>query len=252
MSVSLKDITLQYLFNNSIALYVIRQINRLSNYSSLSYMSAKKTVSAARREGLSVCDYVEKIWAQQGNTQKIIDQMETCGAFTFTNPNIVEIGPGTGRYLEKVFHKCTPSKYEIYETAKDWAQWLQSKYNIVTHKADGLTMQQTPSLSANLIQAHGVFVYLPFLVSYSYWMECWRITAEGGMVIFDIISEDCLNESTVENWFKSNDRYLCFLSKSFVISLFNKHGFSLVKAFMNNKYGVGKSEYLVFIKNNIA
>ena len=93
------------------------------------YISAKETVSAAEREGLSVCDYVEKLWNKPGDTQRIIEQMASCGVFEARDPNILEIG--TGRYLEKVLGKCKPAKYESYETARDWAEWLQSKYPIV-------------------------------------------------------------------------------------------------------------------------
>ncbi|MDI6729866.1 MAG: hypothetical protein QMD44_13215 [Thermodesulfovibrionales bacterium] len=86
---------------------------------SLGHISAKKTVSAAEREGLSVCDYVEKLWDKSGDTQRVIDQMASCGVFEVKNPNVLEIGTGTGRYLEKVLAKCKPSIYESYETARD-------------------------------------------------------------------------------------------------------------------------------------
>lgn len=226
---------------------VITRIGETTNRSSLGYISAKETVSAAEREGLSVCDYVEKLWAKQGDTQKVIEQMASCGAFVAINPNVVEIGTGTGRYLEKVFHKCKPAKYESYETARDWAEWLQTKYPIVSHEADGVTLRQTPSKSADLVHAHGVFVYVPFLVSYRYWMEIWRITKNGGIVVFDIISEDSLDEGTVGKWLNSKHNYPCFLSRSYVVSLFSKQGFSLVSNF-RNRYGEGQSEYLVFMR----
>lgn len=164
------------------------------------YISSKETVSAAEREGLSVCDYVEKLWDKPGDTQRIIDQMALCGVFEARDPNILEIGTGTGRYLEKVLGKCKPAKYESYETARDWAEWLQSKYPIVPHEADGVSLRQTPAHSVDILHAHGVFVYLPFLVSYRYWIEIWRVMRSGGSIVFDIISEDCLDELTVEKW----------------------------------------------------
>jgi len=215
---------------------------------SLGYISAKETVSAAEAEGLSVCDYVEKLWNKQGDTQAVIERMAQCGVFVFASPYVVEIGPGTGRYLEKVLQRCRPAKYEIYEVAKDWAEYLSTKYPIVSHEADGVTMKQTPSMSADLVHAHGVFVYLPFLVSYRYWKEIWRITKYNGFVVFDIISEVCLDEETVEKWLNSNHNYPCFLSKQYVASLFENQGFSLVNSF-KNRYGEGHSEYLVFRRN---
>ena len=226
----------------------ITRVGKASNKSSLVYKSARETVSAAEREGLSVCDYVEKLWDQQGDTQRVIDQMASCGVFKAKDPNVLEIGAGTGRYLEKALAKCRPAKYESYETARDWAEWLQSRYPIVSHEADGVSLRQTPAHSVDLLHAHGVFVYLPFLVSYGYWKEMWRVVKSGGSVVFDIYSEDFLDELTVEKWLTSEYTYPCFLSKDYVVSLFGKHGFSLLKTF-TNRHGKGQSEYLVFVRN---
>ena len=41
----------------------------------LSYISAVETVRNANTEGLSVGDYVEKLWGQVGQSEKVIDQM---------------------------------------------------------------------------------------------------------------------------------------------------------------------------------
>lgn len=215
-----------------------------------SYMSAEETIAAAEREGLSVCDYVEKLWDQRGCTQMVIDRMSSCGAFAAKNPNILEIGTGTGRYLEKVFQKCNPAKYESYEPLPDWVDWLKSKYPmVISHKADGETLWQTPDRSVDLVHSHGVFVYIPFLVAYAYFKEIWRVTKDGGMVVFDIYSEDCLDEEMVDQWLNSTYRYTCFLSKSYVASHFAKHGFRLLETF-KNKHGEGQSEYLVFSRSN--
>lgn len=213
------------------------------------YISAKETILGAKREGLSVCDYVEKQWNKKGDTQKVIDEMASCGCFFKKHMHIVEIGAGTGRYLEKVLGRCNPSKYESYETAKDWAEWLQSQYPIISHDVDGVSLKETPSKSVDLTHAHGVFVYLPFLVSYQYFKEIIRITKIGGSVCFDIISEDCLDEPTVEKWLKSGQNYPCFISTEYVVSLFEQYGFGLSGTFMN-RYGEGLSNYIVFKRKN--
>ena len=229
----------------------ITRIGVGSNKSSLGYISASETVSAAEREGLSVCDYVENLWDQQGDTQRVIDQMASCGVFEAKNQIVLEIGAGTGRYLEKVLIKCRPAKYESYETARDWTEWLQSKYPIVSHEADGVSLKQTATDSVDFLHAHGVFVYLPFLVAYRYWIEMWRVVKDRGWVVFDIYSEDCMDEQTVEKWLASEHNYPSFLSKDYIISLFEKHGFSFRDAF-TNRHGKGRSEYLVFVRNNMV
>lgn len=213
----------------------------------LGYISAKETVDAAKRSGLSVCDYVEKIWNQQGDTQRVIDKMKELGIFNGTIKNICEIGTGTGRYLEKIIKICNPTGYESYETAKDWAEWLANKYNIIAHDADGKSLSYTKSSSIDLVHAHGVFIYLPFLSSYRYFQEIVRVTNDNGYVTFDIYSEDCFDDDTVNHWLQSDHNYPCFLSKQYVKYFFVKRGFSLIGDFFN-RYGEGKSHYLVFKK----
>lgn len=215
---------------------------------SLGYISAKDTVAAAAEANMSVCDYVEKLWGQQGCTQRVIDLMGSAGVFDIKSPNVLEIGAGTGRYLEKVLAKSNPARYESYEIARDWAKWLGSKYPIESHAADGVSLGTTSSNSVDLLHAHGVFVYLPFLDSYRYWKETWRVVRNGGWVVFDVFSEDCVDEQTIENWLKSEDRYPCFLSKRYLVALFKRKGFSLRTSF-TNPYGAGNSEYLVFIRD---
>ena len=177
--------------------------------------------------------------------------MASCGLFEARDPSVLEIGAGTGRFLEKVLEMCGPASYESYETARDWADWLKSRYPIISQEADGESLRQTTSQSIDLLHAHGVFVYLPFLVSYRYWKEIWRVVRGGGSAVFDIISEDCLDELTVEKWLRSKHKYPCFLSKDYVVSLFEKHGFSLLQTF-TNRCGEGLSEYLVLVRNDAA
>jgi SAM-dependent methyltransferase len=212
---------------------------------SLGYLSAKKTVAAARREGRSVCDYVEELWNQRGDTQKVIDQMASLGLLDGTRLNILEIGAGTGRYLEKILQRCRPGSYEVYETATDWRKWLQSTYPILAHDADGATLGRTGSASIDLLHAHGVFVYLPLLVSWRYFHEISRVMKLNGAVVFDIYSEDVVDEKAIDKWLSTDHWNPCLLPKNRVISTFQACGFKLIKAF-RHPYGGGESEYLVF------
>ncbi len=223
----------------------IRPLNEAPPKRSLGYIAARETVSAARCDGLSVCEYVEKLWNQHGKTQKVIDRMSSVGILNGENLNIIEIGAGTGRYLEKILQKTSPAKYESYETAKDWAEWLRSTYPIIAHEADGVSLKQTPSHSIDLLHAHGVFVYLPFVVSWQYFKEIWRVMKPNGSVVFDVFSENVMDVNTVEKWLRTNEGYPCFLSKGYVTSKFESHGFRLIESFPL-PYGSGESEYLVF------
>jgi hypothetical protein len=214
------------------------------------YISARKTVLAAKRERLSICDYVEKLWDQQGNTQRVIENLVSYEVFNLENPNILEIGTGTGRFLEKVLEKCKPAKYESYEPNRAWSKWLQATYPIISHTADGVSLKQTTTDSIDFLHVHGVFVYLPFLVVYRYFKETFRVVKISGFVVFDIMSEDCLEKSIAEKWLRSGHRYPCFLSTEYVVSLFESYGFILLGSF-KACFDEGYSKYLIFKKNRL-
>ncbi len=153
----------------------------------LGYIPAKETVKSAENEGLSVCDYVEKIWNQKGETQKVVDNMEKLGVFQNFNPTVCEIGAGTGRYIEKVIEKCNPKRYESYEIAADWSEWLEKEYDIISQPTGGFSLSSTSDNSIDIVHAHGVFVYLKFLDNIRYFNEMIRVIKLGGIIILIVI-----------------------------------------------------------------
>ena len=95
------------------------------------YLSAIETVKAARARGVTVCDYLEMVWDESGNTQAVIHHMAKFGVFDSTIAAVCEIGPGTGRFTEKTLEKCRPITYECYEPDRQWAEWLRTNYRII-------------------------------------------------------------------------------------------------------------------------
>jgi hypothetical protein len=208
------------------------------------YVSAPATIAAAQAAGLSVCDYVERLWGESGNSASLIDRLHSLGAISSATKNVVEIGPGTGRYIEHTLKHCRPNCYQIYETDSGWSSWLVKHYPIQVCAADGRSLKSTDSNSSELIHAHGVFVYLPFMISYRYFKEIARVAAPGAFVAFDIISERCLDSKTVEKWIESGHDFPCFLSSPYVMQFFETCGFCLVDRFLW-PLDVGWSEYLI-------
>jgi SAM-dependent methyltransferase len=210
------------------------------------YIPAAKTVAAAQAAGLSVCDYVEQLWGIGGSTASIIEKLCGLGAISPATKTIVEIGPGTGRYIEHTIKHCRPTRYQIYEIDNAWSSWLGKNYPIEVCAADGRSLKSTASKSTDLIHAHGVFVYLPFLVSYRYFKEMTRVAAPGAFIVFDMYSERCLDAETVEKWIESGHEFPCFLSTAYVRQVFERAGFRFVDSFLW-AHGTGWSEYLVFM-----
>ena len=72
------------------------------------------TIKAAQGAGLSIGDYIDSVINNiPGATQATIDGMSRLGVFSGQIAKVVEIGPGSGRYLEKTIEACSPSQYEI-------------------------------------------------------------------------------------------------------------------------------------------
>lgn len=211
------------------------------------YISAAKTVSAAKQQGLSVSDYVEKIWDQQGATDLVIQYMREAGSLVPCE-RVCEIGAGTGRYLERVQKQVQPSQYDSYEVADDWAAWLAETYQVTSQPTDGHTLKPTPDASCGLVHAHGVFVYLPFLHSFEYFLEMCRVCAPRGFVVFDFYAVQDFDLKMIKHWLCFVDRYPAVLPQNTILELFSENHFQL-KGEFSNKHGHGFSHYLVFQKD---
>jgi cyclopropane fatty-acyl-phospholipid synthase-like methyltransferase len=225
--------------------------NHIKNISSdLGYISAKETVKSAQKEGLSVCDYVEKMWGQEGETQKVIDNMEKFGVFQNANPTVCEIGAGTGRYMGIVIKKCNPKRYVSYEISADWSEWLEKEYDIISLESDGFSLKSTDENSIDLIHSHGVFVYLPFFDSLRYFKEIDRVARKNTIIVFDCITEDCLDKKSLNNWLKSEYNFPRILPEKYIFDFFPSNKYKLIGNFFT-PYGQGKSKYFVFKRTNL-
>jgi SAM-dependent methyltransferase len=203
------------------------------------YINAAETVKAAQAKGMSIRDYVEDMWGIQGSTQRIFDEMNSAGCFTNCQ-SVCEIGPGTGRYLELIQKRCPGVRYTIYETDKGWEKWLVQTYGVHAPPVDGVSLRPQPDQSADLINAHGVFVYLKPHHSFAYFKEMLRVIKPGGFLVFDI-----LDIARLSKWIDTDHTYPVFLDPSQVTTFFTNANAHLVKTF-TAPYGVDESVYHVY------
>ena len=215
------------------------------------FLPFEQTISDAHKAGLSVSDYVDVTYNVAGATQQTIDQMERMGVFSNPIDVVAEIGPGSGRYLEKVLRLCTPSRYEIYETAVPWAQYLAKTYRVVSLPADGFSMPHTATDSVDLAHAHKVFVATSFLTTCRYWLEMIRVTRADAHIVFDIVTEGCMAAETLEHWLASTaflrGAYPSMMPRDFAIEFFAQRGVAFIGSFFI-PMKPGKTETLVFRK----
>lgn len=215
------------------------------------FIPFKETIDAAQQRGMSVGDYIDTVVNNiPGTTQATIDRFHALGVFEQTINTALEIGPGSGRYLEKIIAACRPSRYEIYETSAPWAAYLVQEYCVVWQPTDGGSLAATRDASCDLVQAYKVFSSIPFLPSIRYWAEMLRVTKPGGCIVFDIMTENCLDADAMKRWIGSgidNGAYPASVPRSIATSYFENGNCTLLGSFLV-PIGEGHTETLVFRK----
>ena len=218
------------------------------------FLDLQTTLTRAKDAGLSVGDYLDVSQNQAGTTQETIDRLAALGVFGDGVRRVCEIGPGSGRYLEKTIALCKPEHYEIYETSRPWRDWLSRRYPVVVRPTDGRALTSTPSASIDVVHAHKVFSGIAAMKAVRYMVEMMRVVGPGGKIAFDVVTEDCLDQPVLNEWLRSSndyDTYPAFMPKQFVLDLFARGGFSLVGNFIvSMKPGV--TQYLAFSREAVG
>jgi phospholipid N-methyltransferase len=233
-------------------MFFLKRIFNAKKYKQGAYISCEETVRGAQENKLSVCEYLEKLWDQVGATQLVIDNMENYGCFQSEKlVYVLEIGTGTGRYAEKVINKFSVDKYFSYETAEDWAHWLQETYGpkLISRSGDGNSLTYEQDGTIDLVHAHGVFVYLPVLHCFKYFTDMVRVSKKGGFIVFDFYPIEHFSLETINKWIESKDYYPVLIPENLIQEFFEKSGFALCGSFLN-KYGHGFSKYHVYKNTN--
>jgi methyltransferase family protein len=214
------------------------------------FLPLEETLSGARSSGLSVGDYVDVTYNAAGATQDTIDRMDEMGVFAGPIGTVVEVGPGSGRYLEKVASSCSPKRYEIYETSNAWAEYLVRTYGVVRQPVDGKSLAATATRCVDLVQAHKVFCVTTFVTTCQYWREMLRVVRPNGFIVFDIVTEACMDEPTLEHWIDAGftvGNYPAVVPRQYAVEFFRRAGASMVGSFFI-PMKPGTTEVFVFRK----
>ena len=212
------------------------------------YIPLKKTLADAEAAGMPLGDYIDMRFNVLGTTQNTIDKMAELGVFSGKIDRVCEIGPGSGRYLAKVVELCKPGFYEIYETSKDWREWLADTYSVMPQTTDGASLSSTPSNSLDLVHTHKVLYGNPIITIGKYLLEMARVVKDNGYAVFDLVTEECLTEEILEKWIDSGvDHAHSMTSQKYAIDLFERRGFRYIGGFIV-PMEPGVTEYFVFQK----
>ena len=176
------------------------------------YLDAQSILKAASKENIPVTEYLEKnnIGGVGRTRDDVINVLQHKNVFSDCE-KILEIGAGTGMYLEKFIELCTPNTYEVYETNLGWSEYLKHRYNRLTdlkvHNADGSTLAYTNNDSVDKVTAHGVFVYLPIIITFQYLKEAFRVCKNGGQIIFDCFTDRIFTADEILRFREVNPHY---------------------------------------------
>jgi ubiquinone/menaquinone biosynthesis C-methylase UbiE len=206
-----------------------------------------ETMAKAKVSGLPLGEYIDARQGIAGTTQDVIRKMKELGVFDAPLRSIVEIGPGTGRYLEAILRECAPEHYEIYETASKWASYLVTKYRVVLQPTDGISLHATPDSSVDMVHAQKVLSATTFRTTGHYWCEMVRVIKPGGYAVFDVMTENCLSPEIVKAWrtFGSRSTYPSAIPSKTVMDFFISQDFNLIGSFLS-PMPPGQTEVFVF------
>jgi hypothetical protein len=237
---------------------LLNQVNRVFSYAGFElvrkgrefqdYIPFQRTLQDAEKSGQSLSDYIDARFNVPGTTQLTIDKMAELGAFDHRIERVCEIGPGSGRYLEKVKAACNPAYYEIYETSKPWRDWLVEKYQVTAQPTDGASLAATPSKSIDLIHTHKMLYGNSILTIFRYMTETARVVKDGGVVVFDLVTGECMSNELMARWVESGvDHAHSMTPRQVPLDYYASQGFRCQGSFIV-PLAPGVTEYFVFKK----
>lgn len=219
------------------------------------YIDAEETIREARKTHLSVCEYLESRETDQrkhGRRDRIIEAMIQRGLIEKYDA-VLEIGAGTGMYLENVLEFAQPKRYEVYETNAGWVRYLREAFGsrsncyFIFQPTDGTTLKETATASCDLVHAHAVFVYIPLLQVLGYIKEAARVCRPGGHVVFDCLLDCSFDRHDAEAWLAGPWRFPVLIPESLLLDFAGSYGLELTDRFQEI-YGSSFSDYLIFRK----
>jgi hypothetical protein len=209
------------------------------------FIRARPTIAAAKAANLSLTDYIDMVYATPGTTSATVQAMLDLAQLPEPVRRVCEIGPGSGRYAERVIAAVNPNVYEIYETATDWLPHLRTLPGALVQPSDGRTLASTATASVDLVHAQKVFVYLDFATMVGYFGEMIRVARPGGVIAFDIVSERCLDDEILEMWVNVGHTLYRPIPREWVVDYFRRRDVTFIgdhRAILSG----GKSDLLVF------
>ena len=232
-----------------ISVFSIFSKTKSADAANVGYIDCATTVQAAEDADLSICEFVERLWDQYGQTKLIMNRAAKHVDFSEVH-TVCEIGPGTGRYVKKTIERMVRVDiYAIYETAQDWANWLEKEYPVKKRNANGVDLREEEDSTIDFCQAHGVFVSLSIYNTLIYIQEMTRVLKKGGHMLFDYLDENSFSADVGQQIIKNKIDYPSITPSDLVKNFLKENDCEIIAEF-TNKYGKGHSNYILARKKS--
>ncbi len=217
----------------------------------MDFLEPEPLIRAAEESGLPLEEYLDREWNCREHREEVISLIAAYGVFEPPPERVVEIGTGTGLFAEVILRYYAPPVYESYEPDPGWnARLARDHPSVIAQPTDGMSLAGTADESADLVIAHRVFVYLSTLTSLLYFREMARVLRGGGHAVFDVISEDCLDDAEIDLHVARGNCWPTVLPKDYLITQLDHLGFDFVGDFLRplSGYAYYKTHYVIFRK----
>ncbi|MBN4066144.1 class I SAM-dependent methyltransferase [Candidatus Amoebophilus asiaticus] len=216
------------------------------------WRNAKEIIKSAKLKGMTVGEYLEVEWNQPGLGKNVFDHLKEYGILDYNEPRILEVGAGSGRYLEETIKITKPEKYEVYELDDHWAEYLEREFKIKRQPTNGTTFEHTEDASIDIVLGHGIFNGpIEFIDSMIYLNEFFRVIKDDGLLVFDIFSEECLRTDDMKNWLDKIPDFVKILPADFMKDLCKNNGLIFQGSFFSPLLVEHDGQYLVFKKGKV-
>jgi hypothetical protein len=120
------------------------------------------------------------------------------------------------------------------------------KYKVVAQPTDGASLSATPSKSIDLIHTHKVLYGNSILTIFRYMMEMARVVKDDGVVVFDLLTAECMNNELMAKWVESGvDHAHSMTPRQVALDYFSSQGFHYLGGFIVPLLP-GLTEYFIF------
>jgi hypothetical protein len=123
---------------------------------------------------------------------------------------VCEIGGAWGATIKHLTERFSIEEYHNYEPDRHYARFVAERFGAKKMPVDGETLQGTETDSMDLVLANNVLIFVPPMKIWSYLTEMRRVVKIGGLVLFNAIISDQLEEKDLRHYLDT-----CFPRRTF-------------------------------------